>query len=215
MNPLRHTGVLPTSLCAALQADFDTLKPNRYKDGQYRLRRYSQLNFQRDSQTVTPHYGRTFVQSGDINTFQGNVMRQYDDLTESLLHSKAFAGILATFSDKGGLPNDSLIEVHQIRIISRNRQDTVPTAPEGIHQDGFQRIGMFTINHQNATGGALMIYEENDENTLLQTIESQAGAYCVMDDSHFWHYATPLVANQADTAGFWDLFVFTSHGSQT
>lgn len=65
-----------------LGQSFHTLKPSQYKDGAYRLRHYSKFDYQRSSGNIELQAGAQFVQSSDLNRFQGDITRTYDDLND-------------------------------------------------------------------------------------------------------------------------------------
>lgn len=208
MTALLHTGRLPQDIIAPLTKDFNTLTPSQYKDGGYRLRRYSKLIYDQDVSSIELMRGSQFVQSETLNKFQGGVVRQYDDLSDELIKSKGFLTIVDTFAKQGDLSNHAIIEVHQIRIVANDPKTPTITTPEGIHQDGFDRIGMFTVSFDGVKGGDLCVYQTNDADDIMTTLPSDVGVYCVMDDDKLWHYATELTTGQA---GHWDLFVLTAH----
>ncbi|MFB2537985.1 MULTISPECIES: 2OG-Fe dioxygenase family protein [unclassified Acinetobacter] len=213
MNALAIQGTLPSELIHTLDSDFDTLQPNIYKDGSYRLRRYSTFTYQREHKKLMLNPHRLFVQSDTLNHFQGNVARDYEDLTQACIESEAFKKIIDTFATASNLPEQAIIEVHQLRMLSKHKNDVIPTAPEGIHQDGFDRIGMFIVKRHNAQGGDLQVYTSCNKDNLMWRVDSQTGAYCVLDDSYYWHDATELAALN-DDMGYWDLFVLTAHLKQ-
>ncbi|AKG19693.1 hypothetical protein AAX09_01275 [Moraxella bovoculi] len=200
---------MPTDIIAPLRTDFDSLTPSLYKDGSYRLRRYSKFTYNQDSQDIELIRGSQFVQSSELNKFQGDVVRQYDDVSDELLQTEGFLTIVDTFAKQGGLPNHATIEVHQMRIVSKDPAKPTITTPEGLHQDGFDRIGMFTVSRQDVEGGDLCAYQTNDPDSMLVRLPSETGVYCVMDDSKLWHYANEL--STTGESGFWDLFVLTAN----
>lgn len=213
MSALCHADKFAPELVRSVQADFDTLKPSQYKDGSYRLRRYSKITYDQNTKNIHLHKDSKFVQSGELNKFQGGVVRAYDDLTDELLNNPAFTQILHTFATVGELPTTCDIEIHQMRIVAKNATTPSITTPEGIHQDGFDRIGMITVSYHNVAGGELHIYESNQKEALLKTVPSEEGAYCVMSDAKLWHYAGELIAKTDSDKGYWDLFVLTAHNT--
>ncbi|MFA9623545.1 MULTISPECIES: 2OG-Fe dioxygenase family protein [unclassified Moraxella] len=209
MTALLHTGNLPKDLIGPLSKDFDTLTPSSYKDGSYRLRRYSKLIYDQQARNIELIRGSQFVQSEELNKFQGGVVRQYDDLSDELIQDDGFLTIVDAFAKQGGLPNAATIEVHQIRVVANDPSAPTITTPEGLHQDGFDRIGMFTVSFDDVQGADLCIYRTNDAKDIITTLPSDVGVYCVMDDDKLWHYATELTTTKQ--SGHWDLFVLTAH----
>lgn len=193
-----------------LKASFESLEPSNYKDGSYRLRRYSRFCFDKNTNTITLQPQVAFVQDDSLNQFQGNVARTYDDLTAKTYNSLSFAKILQIFADTTDLPAQSLIEVHQMRLLAKGA-DSI-TTPEGIHQDGFDYVGVFTVARYNATGGKLLLWQDKTDNTPIASQDAQAGDFCIVNDKVLWHSATNLHTID-DGIGYWDIFVLTAHNT--
>lgn len=193
-----------------LSVHFDYLPDNPYEDGAYRKRRFSAFTFQSGKVQKLPH--RSFSQSSDINTFQGGVVRDYEDITTECYESAGFAEMLAHYYKQAGLPHDTEIEIHQIRIQAKPGE-TVEVAPEGVHQDGFKRIGMFMINYQNITGGALKVHTEKESPAMTKYLLNN-GEYIILNDAHFWHDAEDITGI-GESLGFYDLFVLTGIKDQS
>lgn len=193
----------------AVVRSFDTLTASPYKDGQYRLRRYSCFSFEREQHVVQLMSNAGFLQSGQWNEFQGDMLRSYDDLTEATFQSPLFVEMIQKFADVAQLGQCAYIEVHQMRIIARENSDAVST-PEGIHQDGFDVIGVFTINRQNVKGGNLLLWQNKHDAQPLAELSPVVGDFCVLNDKCLWHSATNVVPVQQGEA-FWDLFVMTAN----
>lgn len=206
------TGALPDAAVADLAPDFASLEPSDYADGAYRLRRYSEFSFDRADGHVEHLPHARFVQSSDLNRFQGDVPRDYPDLLESTWRSPGFTEMFATFADHADLPEVAKIGVHQIRVVSKAPDDVAHTAPEGVHQDGFDRIGMFVIGRTNAVGAELFVHEALDAAPSVE-LHQEPGEYLVLDDRAFWHSARPLTAAAAGSDAYWDLFVLTADRS--
>lgn len=211
MTALCYTDQFSSELVKSIQPDFDTLQPSEYKDGSYRLRRYSKVTYNQQTKDIHLHKVSGFVQSDKINKFQGGVVRAYDDLSDELLSAPAFTKILDTFVSVGGLPSTADIEIHQMRIVAKSAATPTITTPEGIHQDGFDCIGMITIAYHNVAGGELNVYKNSNAESLLATVPSCEGSYCVMSDADLWHYANELIATTESDKSYWDLFVLTAH----
>lgn len=187
-----------------LVPSFTNLPENDYKDGEYRLRRFSAFTFGGEKVNKLPT--RSFGQSGELNKFQGDVERQYEDIEASCYESNGFQEMFAQFYHNAGVPFDDEVEVHQLRIRARPNS-TVEVAPEGVHQDGFNRIGMFIINHENLTGGELRVHETYDSKAMVEYLFKD-GEFLVLNDAAFWHDANDIVAK--DQEGYFDLFVITA-----
>lgn len=203
-------GRLSDAALADLAPDFESLEPSEYADGSYRLRRFSRLTFDRPSRTVELRPNTEFVQGDDLNRFQGNVARRYDDVLESTWKSAGFAEMCATFADAADLPAHVDLEVHQMRVRSTAPDDVVEAAPEGVHQDGFDRISMFTIAREHTVGPELRVHEGREEAPIVDEVP-QAGEYTILNDRELWHSAGQVVSDAPGAEGHWDLFVLCAH----
>lgn len=193
----------------ALQADFESLVPSTYKDGAYRLRRYSKFDF--DEQAgIRVHEGASFVQNDNINTFQGNVVRTYDNLSQTVQSDPAFLNMCQTLAKTANLPNPCTLEAHQIRIIARPEMPIAQSAPEGIHQDGFDYVAIFTVARHNEQGADLLVWQSKDSPSPIATTTPKAGEYCIVNDKTLWHSATPISQIDKSDKAYWDLFVLTA-----
>lgn len=206
---LMHLGALQPDSVISLHPSFDELTPSRYKDGEYRLRRYSKICFDHGRVSVLP--AEAFVQSGDINEFQGDVVRVYDNLSDQALHSQGMAQICQSFIDACELPSVCQIEIHQMRIIAKQDSAPAESAPEGIHQDGFDYVGVFTIQRYNQSGGELMIWRDKQSPKPVSTLTPKAGEYCIVNDRTLWHSASAVAVGDQDQVGYWDLLVLTAN----
>lgn len=201
---------LDLSESSAVIASFDSLKPSAYKDGAYRLRRYSTFVYDQNNKQAILQASSAFVQADELNSFQGNVAREYDDLTQETIQSKDFLRMMDVFADEVNLPQRCTIEVHQMRIVAKNAGESAIATPEGIHQDGFDYVGVFTINRKNVSGGQLLIWQNRDDSEPLAMLDPKIGDYCLINDKNLWHSATNVTAEKAGE-GYWDLFVLTAH----
>lgn len=195
---------------ADLNRDYDSLRPNPYADGAWRWRRYSVFTFDRSSCTVALKPAHDFVQGEEINHFQGDVQRHYDDITEALWHSGGFAELFDAFARAADLPDVATIEVHQMRVISQAPDQPVETAPEGVHEDGFDRIAIVTVARENSSGAELSVHESREAAPFV-TLRQGPGQYVVLNDRVLWHSATPLTAVEEGRPGYWDLLVLTAN----
>nr|MBP6383709.1 2OG-Fe dioxygenase family protein [Aeromonas sp.] len=85
---------------------------------------------------------------------------------------------------------------------------SVPPAPEGVHQDGFDFIGVFFCGSEGVSGGALQLYHGLKEQPFFQQ-ELHPGEYLVLDDRRFYHNAAPVLP-LTPTRGHWDVIVLTA-----
>lgn len=194
---------------ADIAPDFESLTPSAYADGSYRLRRYSAFDVDRASGTIVLQQNRAFVQSSDVNRHQGDVARRYDDLLESTYASPGFAEAMLHFAAIADLPQRVPVEVHQMRIIARDGGDA-PATPEGVHQDGFDRIAVVCAGRRNAEGGDLNLHPARDAEPMT-TVPMTAGALAVLNDAELFHSAQPVHPVDGSEPATLDLFVFTAN----
>lgn len=211
---LLELGQISSEHVAQLSESFNNLPKNEYCDGKYRLRRYSQFNFSQDKlpnigiiNTLRKLPAKAFTQSADFNVFQGDVVRQYEEIEQDIIDSEAFVEIFARFKGITNLDDESNIEVHQMRIIAKGEVGSQVT-PEGVHQDGFQNIGMFVIDSSNVSGGELNIHTQQQAKPFIKHKFDQ-GEFVVLNDERFWHSAEDICSAGSGSAHM-DLFVLTA-----
>ena len=198
-------GQLTEQSVETLAPSFDALPPNPYMDGAFRLRRYSHFNCVGDKLERLPT--KAFVQSGDINTYQGNVERVYPEIEDQIVNSEAFAEMFRNFKAMAGVNDETPIEVHQMRIIVNNNE-TTEAAPEGVHQDGFQRLAVFVIDRKNINGGEIRVHATKEADPFVSHAFDK-GEFVVLNDQRFWHSAAAIEAANDDDAHM-DVFVLTA-----
>jgi len=198
-------GQLSEQSVGVLAPSFDNLPPNPYMDGAFRLRRYSHFNFSGDKLERLPT--KAFVQTGDINTYQGNVERVYPEIEDQIVNSEAFAEMFRNFKKMAGVADETPIEVHQMRIIV-NSEAATETAPEGVHQDGFNRLAVFVIERNNINGGEIRVHATKESDPFVSHAFDN-GEFVVLNDSRFWHSANPIEAAN-DSNAHMDVFVLTA-----
>ncbi|USD64140.1 2OG-Fe dioxygenase family protein [Vibrio sp. SCSIO 43136] len=189
----------------ALAPSFSHLPHTKHADGKYRLRRYSVVNFYPHRLEVTEKHD--FVQSEDINHFQGDVLRQFDPIEPHILQGDAMLEMCQLFADTNGLQAGHEIEIHQIRITAI--YDETPVAPEGVHQDGFDHIAIIGIDRHNVVGGEVMIYNDNHEAPFFRKV-LENGEVAMLDDHKLWHNAQPIRSISHGEEGHMDVFVLTA-----
>lgn len=200
-----EVGQLTPSTVDHLAPSFDDLPANPYADGSYRLRRYSRFMFRNDTLTRLPT--KEFVQASDVNHFQGNVVRTYPEIRDTTMSDPGFLELFEHFQKMADIADGSTIEVHQMRIFADHHQ--VDVAPEGIHQDGFDRIGIYIIQRHNISGGEVSIYTEEQSPAMMKHPLNH-GEFVVLNDRRFFHYASPIKPIDGEI-GYMDAFVLTAN----
>ncbi|MEH0741281.1 2OG-Fe dioxygenase family protein [Vibrio cholerae] len=188
-----------------LAPSFSHLPHTEHADGQYRLRRYSVVAF-RDGEVIDLDK-HEFMQTNDINRFQGDVVRQFEPIEASTLQSDGMREICEVFVESNGLANGQEIEIHQIRISAV--YDETQVAPEGVHQDGFDHIAMVGMGRHNIEGGDIMLYNSFNEAPFFRKT-LQSGEVAMLADNKLWHNATPIRTVIEGEEGHMDVFVLTA-----
>ncbi|KIN10949.1 2OG-Fe dioxygenase family protein [Vibrio mytili] len=204
-----HLTQLSMSAIEQLSPSFDQLPHTDHADGQYRLRRYSVVKFENGD--VVDLNRSHFVQSSEINHFQGDVIRQFEPIEKTILNSAGFREMCEVFVNANALSNGQEIEVHQIRITAL--QDETQVAPEGVHQDGFDHIAMVGVRRHNIIGGDILLYSSHNQAPFFRKV-LENGEVAMLADSKLWHNACPIRSVIDDQAGHMDLFVLTATDKQ-
>ena len=188
-----------------LAPSFAYLPHTEHADGEFRLRRYSVIQFYHGD--VVESSKHDFVQSSKINHYQGNIKRHFEPLLNSTLHSEGLREMCDLFVSHNELPDGQEIEIHQMRIASVFDETLV--SPEGVHQDGFDHIAIIGIDRHNIVGGEIMLYRDNHEAPFFRKV-LENGEVAMLADRELWHNACPIRAIDHNEEGHMDLFVLTA-----
>jgi len=196
---------LSENAIAQLAPSFSKLPSTEHADGKYRLRRYSVIQFKGGQ--VIDLQKNEFMQTDDINRFQGNVVRQFEPVEKSTLECEGMREICQVFVDANKLSDGQEIEIHQIRISAI--YDETQVAPEGVHQDGFEHIALIGMGRHNVEGGDIMLYNSFNEAPFFRKV-LQNGEIAMLADNKLWHNATPIKSVIDGQEGYMDVFVLTA-----
>jgi len=192
----------------SLADSFDRLPETDHKDGKYRLRRYSRIRLSKDDcfryETLEP---KPFNQSKQYNDFQGGVDRLFEDLEEDVVQSCGMREMCYSFLESSGFSEHHEIEIHQMRVITKNRLAQV--SPEGVHQDGYKHIAIIGIKRYNISGGHVLVYKEKDSHPIVD-FALDDGEMIMLDDRELWHNATDIHALERSSQGYMDAFILTA-----
>ncbi|MBE3667885.1 agglutination protein [Vibrio navarrensis] len=203
-----HLTQLSRQAIEQLSPSFETLPHTEHADGKYRLRRYSVVQMKQGK--LIDLQKNNFVQSSDINRFQGDVTRQFEPIESHTLHSEGFREMCQLFAHKNNLRDGQEIEIHQIRITAIYDQTEV--APEGVHQDGFDHIAIVGIGRNNIEGGDILLYSDFHAEPFFRKV-LENGEVAMLADSKLWHNAKPIRALENAQEGYMDVFVLTAKGA--
>ncbi|WP_394125699.1 2OG-Fe dioxygenase family protein [Vibrio hepatarius] len=199
---------LSDSAISQLAPSFMHLPNTEHADGKFRLRRYSVVALQ-DGQVVDLNKNE-FMQTDDINRFQGNVVRQFEGIEASILESDGMREMCSMFAASNQLQNGQEIEIHQIRISAI--YDETQVAPEGVHQDGFEHIALVGMGRHNIEGGDIMLYNSFNEAPFFRKV-LLSGEVAMLADNKLWHNAQPIRSVIEGKEGHMDVFVLTAKGT--
>ncbi|WP_421850129.1 2OG-Fe dioxygenase family protein [Marinomonas sp.] len=198
-------GQLTADSVSHLSPSFNHLPANPYADGEFRLRRYSRFTLEQGKLQHLPP--QAFVQDESINHFQGNIVRSYEEIEDKIIKDPAFSELFEHFQRMASVADDTPIEVHQLRIFADHKSAEV--APEGIHQDGFDRIGIYVIQRHNIKGGSISVHLGKNSPALISH-DFDKGEFVVLNDHKFFHSAQPIKPVDG-VQGHMDIFVLTAN----
>lgn len=191
-----------------LENCFENLPVDPYLDGGYRFRRLSRFQIL-DNQLIRLPHGRLF-QTKNYNPLLGGVEREFAEMESELIELEDFQKICLEFFDFCRLCTaHTEIEVHQIRTVALPGAIGHP-APEGIHQDGVDLVGIFCVTRKNIKGGLTSLYRSKDEAPIFTKILNP-GELLIFNDKQFFHF-TSMVNTIGSEPGIRDVFVLTCPG---
>jgi hypothetical protein len=192
-----------------LSRSFATLPEDPYLDGNYRFRRLSHFKVAGDRLIKLPH--RRLFQSKQYNPLLGDVTREYAELDDELIQLEDFQRLIWEFFQFCQLcSNSDEIAVHQIRTTASSQKPGNP-APEGIHRDGVDVVGIFSADRSGISGGETRLYQAKNNPHPAFSKVLHPGEFLVFRDDQYVHYTSPVSAT-ATEEGTRDVFVLTSPG---
>jgi hypothetical protein len=187
---------------------FSNLPVDPYLEGNYRFRQFSRFKVSSNTLVKLPH--SYFFQNKEYNPLLGDLKREYPELNNKLIELEDFQKIVWEFFKFCQLCSAfDEIGVHQIRITASSQQIGSP-APEGIHRDGVDLVGIFCVNRERLEGGETHLYKTKDNRPVFQKILN-IGELLVFNDREFFHFTSPIKAISSEH-GIRDVFVFTCPG---
>lgn len=168
-----------------------------------RYRRYSLI----DTYTFLV-YGTKFMQSKQYNpTKNGGIIRKYKPLNvcDDPCFHKIVTYFVAYVKNISGLECNKCM-IHQIRVEVNN--DSITPVPEGIHQDGYNYVGIMCVSRTNIIGGINKIYTLDEEEIYNKVLEE--GEMIIMNDRKVKHYVSNIIRKDSSMKGYRDILVITS-----
>tara|TARA_Y100000591_G_C21850228_1_gene711188 strand:+ start:1681 stop:3561 length:1881 start_codon:yes stop_codon:yes gene_type:complete len=190
-----------------LKQSFDNLPIDRYYTTK-RCRRYSLVKVD-NHESLKVIGDLPFYQSDDYNSYNGNVLREYQNLDIKILEDYSFKKLVKTFTEKCQYYFNQpikFIQIHQMRVYADN--NSVNIIPEGRHKDGFNIIGMTCIERKNINGAVSSVYDD-DENLIIRK-QLDIGEMLILNDNKMYHDVSNIILDDENEIGYRDIFVFTT-----
>lgn len=185
---------------AALQAFWDRLDPDPYYgggEGCYRVRRYSDFDFDPRTGSMTRRNHIRYYQSERQNAYVGGKERHFGDVEVETVDNPFFHELVRYDFDQYPLPEAYrlrtwICQIHMIRIVVAPGS-TTPITPEGVHCDGYPFAGVHLINRVGVAGGESSVYTGEGERLASLTFERPLDSLW-FEDRRMKHYVTPISA---------------------
>ena len=184
---------------------FDDMPIDPYVKGKYRSRRLSRFVVNGNELVKLPH-GYLF-QNKTYNPIAGDIRREFAELDDRLIALDNFKQLIFAFFDSCKIHPEAEIGIHQIRTSCSPHNFGNP-APEGIHRDGTDFIGIFSVDRTNIVGGETQLYLAKKEKPVFNKI-LHPGELLLVNDHEFFHFTTPIKP-ESEGVGTRDVFVLTS-----
>jgi len=198
----------PSSCAQNLGNFFNDLGADPYLESNCRFRAFSQ--YQKTETQFEKLGSSTFMQSSDVNRLIGNVQRKFEDISPTLDQHPDFQNLLNTFLERTNVDTTKQpIGVHQIRVVCSKDQSGSP-APEGIHQDGFDFVGIFCVKRDNIAGAFTQIFSSPVDQHPHMSTTLEENQFIIFNDRRYYHYVTETLPALQDETGLRDVFVFTA-----
>lgn len=150
-----------------------------------------------------------FFQSSSLNSYNGDNLRAYKNIDTGLVENDEFKNLINIFNKKiskeYGYINE-YINIHQIRVQAKDYN--INLIPEGIHQDGYNLIGIACISRENIEGGENNIYD--NEKQVIDNRKLEEGDMVIINDNKLFHEVTDIKIKDTKYSGYRDIFVFTT-----
>lgn len=198
----------PSTCALNLGSFFDDLSADPYLKSNCRFRAFSQ--YQKINGQFEKLDTSTFIQSSEVNRLIGDVERQFEEIVPELDQHPDFQHLLDCFLEHTHVDTSKQpIGVHQIRVVCSHDHAGSP-APEGIHQDGFDFVGIFCVKRDNVAGAFTQIFSSPvaQHPHLSSTLEENQ--FIIFNDRRYYHYVTETMPEKQDQPGLRDVFVFTA-----
>ncbi len=192
-----------------IESFFGDLPADPYLEGDYRFRRLSRFQLFEDRVVKLPH--SPLFQSKEYNPLLGDVVREFSELDDGLCELEDFQKVVLEFFDFCKVCSTSNeVGIHQIRTVASAGEIGQP-APEGIHRDGVDLVGIFCVNRERIEGGETYLYKSKHSDPIFTKILNP-GELLVFNDHQFFHFTSIVNAISSEEKGIRDVFVLTCPG---
>jgi hypothetical protein len=196
-----------------LKGSFENLHLDLYLKSDSRKRRFSTFLWQPNAKLLTQLAHQVFSQSQEYNHLVGGKSRDFAELESTVAKSDGLQQLVSEFTRSCGLTREAVeVGVHQIRISCSPNAWGQP-APEGVHQDGFEFIGIYCVARENVKGGVTMLYRSKGSKPFFQTTLNP-GELLVFNDEQLFHFTSPI-KSLTEEGGHRDVFILTGKGTNS
>ena len=196
---------LQFSASPLVKKSFDYLNIDNFYENK-RFRNFSLIEIDNHDNLclkIKGHY--KFFQSSYYNSYLGEKYRNYSNIDINLLNDISFQNIIKLFIQQ--IPYKvNFLTIHQIRV--NTNVNSTNLVPEGIHQDGYNYIGIFIINLFNIIGGDSKIYD-NNKNIIFEK-KLNENQMIFINDRKLFHSVNNISSNDSKSIGYRDIFVLTT-----
>ena len=207
-NTILQVTKIDSELMDQVKDSFNHLPETDHADGKYRLRKYSVIWYNAESDGfLTKINQQVFKQSRKYNKHQGGMSRIFEEIDDEVVNGDTMLEMVNVFRRACSLGFDFKMDVHQMRIKCEGGATQI--SPEGWHQDGYDCIAMIGVDHHNVIGGELLLATNKTEQPFLQaTLDT--GTMMIVDDSYLWHNGRSIQPIDDNKPAWMDVFVFTA-----
>ncbi len=188
---------------------YSNLEVDPYVEEGYRFKNI--MRVRTDTIKVVKGSHEPLFQSGKYNPVHGDIVRAYPEIPAAF-HNQVLFDAIKSYAKLCGISYDQEILVQAQRIKCSKTLEGLP-AVEGHHRDGKTFIAIFCVGRHNVNGGETQIsYDKGDNIVHRQTLAP--GEILIMDDTEYFHYATPIECIDDQQDGFRDIFLFSTPSSR-
>jgi hypothetical protein len=201
-------------LSSSVRKSFADMPVDKYLPTPFRQRRFgrfiakSKIGHRRRQWEMMRAEATKFRQSAGENKMFGNVPRQFEPLEEQVAADDTVQELLEHFATVTQQKPDTALGFHQMRIIAAHDMPGDP-APEGIHRDGFDYIGIYVVNRENISGAETSLYPAKNSDVPVLKATLMPEEFLVVDDRQYRHWTSSIRPLPGVARGVRDVIVIT------